>query len=149
MNPEIRNLESRDIDRVYDLGMKVMEFSANDKSNHRFWPKETLERFAAQGFSFVVDDRDSVVGFLLAVYQPVTGKLTWENMYLSPEYRKQGLSEKCFEKSWERAQRNGAIVAEGIVELANFSSRKMLERLGFQCTGSYNWMLKFGEESLK
>ena len=92
MNPQIRKLEYRDIDRVYDLGMRVPEFSAKDKEEHKFWPKETLERFANQGLSFVTEDEGLVVGFLLSAYQPVTQKLTWENMYIEPNYQRRGAS---------------------------------------------------------
>ena len=56
MNPQIRKLESRDIDRVYDLGMRVPEFSVKDETEHRFWPKETLEKFSNQGLSLVIED---------------------------------------------------------------------------------------------
>ena len=143
MNPQIRKIESRDIKRVYDLGMEVSEFAANDEANHRFWSQETLERFVEQGLSFVVDDKELVVGFLLAVYQPVTQKLTWENMYLSSEYRKQGLAESCFQESWALAQKKGAKVAEAIVAYNNIPSQRMLERLGFNNAGDYKWMLKW------
>ena len=138
-----RLFEKKDVERVYDLGINVPEFSVDKE--HKFWLKETLERFAEQGFSFVVEDVSSLVGFLLAVYQPVTRKLTWENMYLSHEYRSQGLAEECFNKSWTLARENGALIAEGISEAYNSPSRKMLERLGFQNAGTYNWMLKFSD----
>ena len=143
MNPQIRKLEYRDIDRVYDLGMRVPEFSAKDKEEHKFWPKETLERFANQGLSFVTEDEGLVVGFLLSAYQPVTQKLTWENMYIEPNYQRRGLAETCFKESWSEAQRAGAIMAEGIVASNNLPPQKMLTRLGFNRAGDYQWMLKF------
>ena len=145
MNPQIRKLESKDIDRVYDLGMKVSEFSARDKAEHRFWPKETLERFADQGLSFVIEDQSLVVGFLLSAYQLITQKLTWENMYIDPNYQKRGLAEKCFKECWDEAQRKGASMMEGIVASDNLPSQKMLTRLGFNSAGNYQWMLKFKE----
>ncbi len=143
MDPQIRKLEDRDIDKVYDLGMKVSEFSAKDEAKHRFWPKETLERFANQGLSFVIEYDDLVVGFLLSAYQPVTQKLTWENMYIEPSYQKRGLAEKCFKECWDEAKRNGASMVEGIIASNNLRSLKMLTRLGFNSAGDYQWMLKF------
>lgn len=143
MNPQIRKIESRDTDQVYALGIKVPEFSANDGGDHRFWPKDTLERFVEQGLSLVIEDQNSIVGFLLAVYQPITQKLTWENMYIDPKYQRRGLAEVCFTQSWETAQKKGATVCEGIVASTNPPSQKMLKRLGFVSAGDYQWMLKW------
>lgn len=139
MAPEIRKLEGRDVEQVYGLGTKVREFSAVDA---RFWPKDTLERFAEDGLSFVVDD-SRIVGFLLAAYQPVTRKLTWENMYLEKNYRGQGLAEKCFNLCWEEAQKRGAIFIDYVAPSETVLSIKMGEKLGFKSAGNYNWMLKF------
>ncbi len=143
MNPQIRKLQPKDIDRVYDLGMKVPEFSANVKSKHQFWSKDTLERFVNEDFSLVIEDEDLVIGFLLAVYQPITQKLTWENMYIEPAYQKKGLAKACFEKSWNEAQRKGAIIAECVVSISNHSAQKTCKRLGFNNAGDYQWMIKF------
>lgn len=143
MNPQIRKIESKDIESVYTLGMAVPEFSTKDEADHRFWPKETLERFVDQGFSLVIEDNKIVVGFLLTAYQPVTKKLTWENMYLDLSYQKRGLAETCFNRSWELAQKEGAIVAECVVASDNISAQKMCKRLGFSSVRDYKWMLKW------
>lgn len=143
MNPIIRKLESRDIDRVYDLGRQVPEFSIKGEAEHRFWPKETLERFVSQGLSLVIEDQSSVVGFLLAVYQPVTQKLTWENMYVVPAYQNRGLADDCFQKTWEMAKKEGARFVEGLVASDNIPAQEMLMRLGFKSAGDYYWMLKW------
>ena len=142
MNPHIRPLEQRDIDTVYQLGMSVSEFAIVD-GTHRFWPKDTLEKFVTNELSFVVEEHTQIVGFLLATYQPVTKKLTWENMYLDPAYRRQGLAQACFHQSWIKAQQKGAVLAEGLVEVTNSTSQQMLEHLGFHNAGTYSWMLKF------
>ena len=143
MNPRIRKLQCEDVDRIYDLGMNIPEFSAKDEFGHRFWPKSTLELFVKQGLSFVVEDERLVIGFLLAVYQPITQKLTWENMYLAPSYQRRGLAEDCFQKSWEIAKNKGATIVEAIVASSNIPSQKMCKRLGFNNAGDYQWMLKW------
>ena len=143
MNPQIRKLQYGDIDRVYDLGMKVPEFSKKDEAGHRFWPKSALERFANQGLSLVIEDQNLVVGFLLAVYQPITQKLTWENMSIDSLYQNRGLADECFKRTWEMAKEKGAIFVEGLVASDNLSAQKMLERLGFKSAGDYLWMLKW------
>ena len=143
MNPQIRKLQYDDIDRVYDLGMKVSEFSAKDEAEYKFWPKSILERFANQGFSFVIEDEGLVVGFLLSTYQPITQKLTWENMFIESMYQTKGLADECFQKTWEMAKKEGAIITEGLVASDNLPSQKMLERLGFKSAGNYQWMLKW------
>jgi len=141
MNPQVRNFRKEDVDRVHDLGTVVAEFAADVE--HKFWPKDTLERFAEDGLSFVVEDNSTIVGFILSVYQPVTRKLTWENMYLSKPYRGMGLTEECFNRSWTAAQNIGATIAEAINEANNLSAQRMCKRLGFQDAGTYHWMLKF------
>jgi ribosomal protein S18 acetylase RimI-like enzyme len=144
VNPVIRKLESKDIERIYNLGIAVSEFSAKDEADHRFWPKDTLERFVDQGLSLVIEDANAVVGFLLAAYQPITQKLTWENMYIDPNYQKRGLAEDCFQRTWEIARKEGAIMAEAIVALDNIPAQRMCERLRFNSAGNYHWMLKWG-----
>lgn len=141
----VRKLESRDTEDVYSLGMQIPQFAVGDQAHHRFWEKDVLKRFAHEGFSFVIEDKKVIRGFLLAVYQPITQKLTWENMYIEPQYRRRGLAEECFQKSWKLAQENGAKIAESLVESNNLPSLKMLNRLGFINAGTYNWMLKWSE----
>ncbi len=143
MNPQIRKLQHEDIDRVYDLGIQVPEFSIKGEAEHRFWPKDTLERFVSQGLSLVIEDQSLIVGFLLAVYQPITQKLTWENMYIVPAYQNKGLADDCFQKTWEMAKKEGVIVAEALLASDNFSAQKMFGRLGFKSAGDYYWMLKW------
>jgi len=146
MNLIIRKLESKDIEKVYTLGIAIPEFSAKDEANHIFWAKDTLERFVDQGLSLVIEDQNSIVGFLLAVYQPITQKLTWENMYIEPAYQKRGLAEDCFQKTWEMARKEGAIVAEALVASDNLSAQKMCKHLGFNSAGDYQWMLKWKDK---
>ena len=141
MNPQIRSLRKEDINQVYVLGLEVAEFAAD--TEHTFWPKETLERFTEDGLSFVVEDNSVIVGFILSVYQPVTRKMTWENMYLSQEYRGRGLAERCFNESWQVAQKRGAVIAEAINEENNLSAQRMCQRLGFRNAEAHYWMLKF------
>ena len=146
MKEGIRKFEDKDIEIVYNLGIQIPEFSVNDETSHRFWPKDTLERFVEQGLSLVIEDQNSVVGFLLAVYQPVTLKLTWENMYIIPEYRKKGIAGECFQKGWKLAQQHGATAVEALVKTNNTPSQQMLKRLNFNNAGNYYWMLKFKED---
>ncbi len=143
MAPKVRSFEARDVARVHEMGITVPEFAAGPE--HRFWPQATLERFAEQGLSCVVEDATDVVGFLLASYQPITEKLTWDNMYLASGYRGQGLADVCFQESWRRAQLQGAKIAESWIARDNDPSQKMLKRLGFQDCGTYRWMLKFAK----
>lgn len=139
-------MEGRDISQVHILGSMVKEFEVVDKGPG-FWKPEILENIVLDGLSYVVDDQGKIGGFLLATYQPVTRKLTWENMYLLKEYRKKGLAEKCFNLSWRLAQERGAFMAEGLVENNNMASQKMLKRLGFEVAGNYLWMLRFSGEN--
>lgn len=147
MNPLIRKFESKDIEKVYGLGMAVPEFSVKDETDHRFWSKDTLEKFVDQGLSLVIEDQSLVVGFLLTVYQPITQKLTWENMYINPAYQKMGLAENCFQKTWEMAKKKGAIMAEALIASNNIPAQKMCGRLGFKGAGNYQWMLKWLDNS--
>ena len=146
MNPLIKKLEEKEIEEVYRMGVQVPQFSVDDRASHTFWQKDNLRMFAEQGFSVVIHDEEKIVGFLLAAYQPVTNKLTWENMYLLQEYRRRGLAQQCFQISWKLAQEAGARVAEGLVELNNIPSQNMLKRLGFENAGKYHWMLMFSSK---
>ncbi len=147
MNPVIRMFEYKDIERVYDLGIRVQEFSINKSEKYRFWPKETLERFVKDRLSLVIEDDNLVVGFLLSVYQSVTKKLTWENMYIEPAYRERELAANCFQKIWDLALERGANVAGCIVASDNIPPQMMLEKLGFINAGNFHWMLKFRDSN--
>jgi len=145
MNPLIRHLERKDVIPVHALGNKVPEFSADNE--HAFWPLDTLERFADNGLSFVVEEEETtqIVGFFLAAYQPVTRKCTVENVYLSPQYRGMSLADACLHDIWCVAQRRGAVMLESIVATSNHASQRMFERRGLQTAGTYHWMLQFSQ----
>ena len=142
--PLIRNFEKQDINQVYQLGITVSEFEVNlpGRPKFIFWSRETIERIFDQGFSCVVEENKNIEGFLLATFQPVTRKLTWENMYLSPNYRNRGLVYQCFQRVWRRAEYYNVEFAEGIMAPDNLPSSRMLGNLGFASAGLYHWMLK-------
>lgn len=136
-DPSIMPLSREDVPKVSHWGRSVSAFEC-------FWPEETLYRFVEDGLSYgIYAEGPTLVGFALATYQPITRKLTWENLYIDPLYRGKGLGQKAFQKIWEVGRRRGALVAEGIVKGKNKSSERMLLALGFQLTGHCRWYHKF------
>ena len=132
-----------DAKQIYSLGHSVEEFRATPNNSNAFWPLETLEEIAEKEIAYVVENNQEIVGFLIATYQSTTRKITWENMYIKPAYQKRGLAEYCFQKTWEMARKEGAIIAEALVASNNLSAQKMCKGLGFNSAGDYQWMLKW------
>jgi ribosomal protein S18 acetylase RimI-like enzyme len=135
-------MQARDISQVHTLGSVVEEFRAAGGSPCIFWPQETLEAIVREEIAYVVEDDQKVVGFLIATYQPSVRKLTWQNMYLMPQYRGQAIAHACWELAEQEARKRGATYVCSLIEEGNFSSIRMLERAGFRQGKKYIWMEK-------
>lgn len=144
MNPLIRKMSSSDARNVYSLGISIKEFRTVPEDTNCFWPIETLEAIAKKEIAYVIEDDQNIIGFLIATYQETTRKVTWENMYLSPRYRGEGLdlAHQCWELAEQDARIMGANYICGMVEEKNVSSQKMVEKEGFTKGKKYFWMQK-------
>ena len=142
MNPLIRKMTIADVPQVHDLGSNVEEFRPVSKSTHCFWSRETLEAIAEKEIAYVVEDNQTIVGFLIATYQSTTRKLTWENMYLKPTYRGQNIPHQCWTLTEQEARRRGATYISSMIEENNVASFKMLNREGFTKGKYYFWVEK-------
>jgi len=142
MNLLIRKMTLADVHQVHDLGSKVEEFRPVSESTNCFWPKETLEAIAEKEIAYVAEKDGQIVGFLIATYQESTRKLTWENMYVRPEYRGGAIAHQCWVLAEQEARARGATYLCGMIEESNALSFKMLEREGFTKGKIHVWMEK-------
>ena len=142
MNPLIRKMTIADVPQVHDLGSNVEEFRPVSKSKNSFWSRETLEAIAEKEIAYVVEDNQTIVGFLIATYQESTRKLTWENMYVKPGYRGRGIAHQCWNLAEQEARARGTTYLCSMIEENNDFSFKMLHREGFTKGKTYVWMEK-------
>ena len=142
MNPLIRKMTIADALQVHALGSQVEEFRPVRESEHCFWPKETLEAIAEKEIAYVIEDQKEIVGFLIATYQTTTLKMTWENMYVKPEYRGGKITHQCWALAEQEARNRGATYLCVMVEESNIPSQKTLQREGFTKGKNHIWMEK-------
>ncbi len=139
MNLTIANLKAEDIPQI-------MKFGGNHPAFEGFWSEETIERFVEDGLSRgIYCEERTLIGFVLATYQPITRKLTWENAYVAPEYRKLNLALDAFQQVWQEGRKRGALFAEAIVKAENTNPERILLKAGFTSRGEHLWYHKFGE----
>lgn len=139
---EIRRMTSGDVPAVHALGANTEEFRVVKDSTNIFWQKETLEDIAEKEIAYVVKEQSQIVGFLIATYQASTRKLTWENMYLKPEYRQRNIVAKCWALAEQEARKRGATYICAMVEQDNIPCIRSLEKIGFVQGKNYVWMEK-------
>ena len=93
MSLVFRSLCQRDVDAVYAFGIKEPAFCFESESAG-FWSKGQLARwFRSKNDVCLGAFLDgTLVGFVLvAIHQP-TGKATWENLFVAPEFRRSGMN---------------------------------------------------------
>ena len=128
--------------RTSDIS-QIMVWGINTPAFNGFWPEEVIHNFVKDGLSRgIYIGGPTIIGFVLAAYQPITKKLTWENAYLEPNYRKLDLGVIAFSEVWKEAVQRGATFAEGLVEHSNHNPERILLKSGFKDLGLYHWYHK-------
>ena len=129
-------LKPRDIPQVLEWGKREPAFMG-------FWSEDILHNFVEDGLSrgIYLEHRE-IIGFVLATYQPITHKLTWENAYVNRGYRGTDSALRAFEEVWGEAKKRGALFAESLVKAGHYSPERMLSRAGFTSQGEFLWYHK-------
>ena len=136
----IRKMELEDIEAVYSLGVSQKEFSS---ASGTFWSQEQLKNWirSPKDLLLVAEKDSQIIGFsLYAVHSP-TGKVTWENLYISPKYRKLGIASALTKEGLKQIKALGytyimlCVNAEDQESFASF-----LEKFGFKRGSKVLWM---------
>lgn len=142
MTFKIRKLESADIDQVYELGNLKDEFTTENGS---FWSKEQLESWgkSESDIMLVAESEGKIVGFSLYAQHIPTKKVTWENMYVLPEYRKLGIGSALIENSLEKLKELGCKYVMCCINSTDQNQfAEYLKKFGFKIYGNVLWVDK-------
>lgn len=95
MNYIIRKAENKDIEEVWNIGNNVSEFKTAENVVI-FWPKETLKNCTNKDdiLFYVVELENKIIGFSIVNLNESLGKSEIENIFILPEYRKNGIGKK-------------------------------------------------------
>ncbi len=138
---QVTPMEKEDIDIVYRMGGDEKEFRV-EEDGECFWPRETLERWvdSKDDASYVIKVNGNVAGFLLATYNGVCRKATVENVYISEEFRNDGLAGMLYQRAEDFLIGRGARNICSFVDIHNDSSLEFLKRQFFSKGKAYFWM---------
>lgn len=142
MQFKIRKLELKDIDQVYELGSLRDEFTTESGS---FWTKEQLAEWSKSpsDVMLVAEIEDKIVGFSLYAQHIPTKKITWENLYVLPEYRKSGVGSALIEKGLGLIKNLGCKYMMCCINAGDQSQfAEYLKKFGFKVYGNVIWVDK-------
>lgn len=138
----IQKMSLNDLAAVLKLGTGVAAFEVAEQDC--FWSSTQLENWinADEDVLLVAKDNDVVVGFALSTLHKPTGKVTWENLYVLPNFRGRGVGRQLIDELLLKLKQKGAtymcflVRAENIDEVAHFEHR------GFEKGHNFVWFQK-------
>ncbi len=100
MNYIISKAESKDIEEVWNIGNNVSEFKTAENVII-FWPKEILKNCINKEdiLFYVVELENKIIGFSIVNLNKSLGKAEIENIYIIPEYRKNGIGKRLVDET--------------------------------------------------
>ncbi|EAQ39274.2 acetyltransferase (GNAT) family [Dokdonia sp. MED134] len=124
------------LDSVTHLFNKYMIFykKPSNEPIYKAYLKERIENKEATVY-LAIDVNNTPLGFVLNYYafsSVSLGKtITLNDLYVQPEYRKNGIAEQLIRKTFELAKSVGAIRVDLGTAKDNYSAQKLYERIGF------------------
>ncbi|MFZ2484456.1 MAG: GNAT family N-acetyltransferase [Minisyncoccia bacterium] len=145
MNVSIRRAVVSDIEQIHKLGNSAQEFTVGVWEG--FWSKDNLLNWSKSEEDLMlvaVNENNEVIGFSLYAVHIPTGKVTWENLFVSKECRQQGIGKKLVLEGLKELEKMGY----NYVALQNHNDNQddfasYLEQFGFKRGDMVMWMDKF------
>ena len=138
----VRDLSQLETDEVYKMGRDEPYFCG-------FWDKEVIEAIPNSEDCYALTARvgKELAGFAITQYSPTLRKATWENLYVSSEYRKRiyrgtSVSRILSEEMIKKMQSIGATSINSLTETDNGPINNLLKNLGFEEVGNFVWTRK-------
>lgn len=115
----VRQMCIEDIPAVLQMSQGVDGFQVSEEAEG-FWSKEQLERWVqGDDVLLVAEIEGRIIGFVLTTHHKPTGKVTWENQLVLPEFRGQGIARALTYEMERRLKENGATYIHFLVKLTN------------------------------
>lgn len=145
MTVTVRKVEVKDVDQIHTLGMSAQEFSVGVWEG--FWTKDQLSNWAQSKTDLTlvaVNEDEEVLGFSLYAVHTPTGKVTWENLFVSKDHQRQGIAKSLALEGLQQLKDMGynyVALQNHNVDQDKFAS--YLERFGFKRGDTVMWMDRF------
>ncbi len=138
---KIRKASKRDVKKLILIGKNVDEFQLGD-SMKGFWSKSQLERWIKSRYDaiLVAEEGKNIIGFVMFAHHVPTGKVTFENGWVHPDYRGKDVISNLTRKALKGLKRTGAKYVCALPSVKNINSIKFLEKNKFKKELDVKWM---------
>lgn len=138
---EIREVRSEDIATIYRLGATVDEFHTSDQAPN-FWPEEVLLNCIGKDdvYFFVAVLGNEIVGFIIANCNKSLSKAQIENIFVRPDYRRQGIGSSLTSKVVEAAKLGQYKFISVLTPPSDIAAIKTYKEAGFAKGETFLWL---------
>lgn len=140
MEFSIRKMNIDDVEEVYNLGISQKEFATESCV---FWTKEQLNRWcqSPSDILIVAEQDKKIVGFSLFATHAPTGKVTWENLYVIPMVRKNGIASALIKEGLRQIRNLGYKYIVGYINADDQNKYALfVEKFGFKKGNKVLWI---------
>lgn len=136
-------MTTQDLPFIIDAGSQESNFSTTPTSAG-FWTTEQLTNsINSQDDVLLVAEADGeIVGFCISLLHRPTGKATFENLWVHPNYRKEGVGQQLIERMIENLKDNGCVYICGLTKEDNEPMLNLFEKVGFEKGYTFRWISK-------
>ena len=137
---KIRRMKLEDVELVHNLGIGEKRFAVGGEEV-AFWTKEQLTNWvkSEKDVLLIAEQNEQIIGYALSQYHSPTRKATYENLYVIPEYRNQGIARKLTSELIKQLKEKKSYIC-GLIEADNELIVKILEENGFKKGKQMIWM---------
>lgn len=134
-----RQMKPKDVATVHRLGKKIPGFDVSS-STVGFWSKETLMRWCkSRNDLLLVAEEDTIVGFAFFACHRATRKATWENVWVSPDYRRRNIARQLTSKAFNILAKRGYRIVAALVQVENLEALGFFNRCGLRQGKPCHW----------
>lgn len=138
---EIRKVVSEDIPAVYKMGENVDEFHTSDQAPN-FWPEAVLRECVNKHdvYFFVATSNNEIVGFIIANLNRSLSKALIENIFVRPDFRKQGIGISLAKKVIDTAKADQFKFISVLTPPDDTAAIKTYKKAGFSKGEVFLWL---------
>ncbi len=138
---EIRKACTEDVPPIHRLGKDVEEFHTSDQAPN-FWPEEVLLNCIGKEdvYFFVATSGNEIVGFIIANRNMSLSKTEIENIFVKPDFRRQGIGSDLAKKVVESAKSDKYQFISVLTPPGDIAAVKTYEEAGFAKGETFLWL---------
>lgn len=138
----IQKMTLEDVATILWIGNCVSAFEVAEQDC--FWSREELENWirADEDVLLVARENDKIVGFTLSTLHRPTGKATWENLYVLPDFRSKGVGRQLIEDLCLKLKQKDALYMCFFVRAENLEEVSYFQHRGFGRGFNFVWFGK-------